>query len=151
MPDIIVVAHSTYTPMIESLYSFPGNRRELKAQKYNLCEYTRMSALLSSSEPFELMSAELPHPITWAKLSLYLSALLLGSSGRQMGLINCNENQCYSTAQEVSKLQVQGTLRKDCFQIKSKFISAIDLQNTWKLQFLKKIKWSYLQKIIKTK
>ncbi len=63
MPDIIGVAHSTYTPKIENLYTFPENGRELKAQKSNLCEYTLMSAHLSSPEAFELMSAELPHPI----------------------------------------------------------------------------------------
>ncbi len=108
MSDIILVEHSTYIPKFESLYTFPGNSMELKAQKSNLCEYTLMFAHLSSPEGFEWMSAELPHPKMWAKLFLYVSASLFGSSGRQTGQMNCNENGCYSIAQQVSKLlQVQ--------------------------------------------
>jgi hypothetical protein len=49
--------------MIPGLYNLPGNRREKKTQKYNLCEYTLMYALLSMIEAFAFLSDELPHPI----------------------------------------------------------------------------------------
>jgi hypothetical protein len=56
--------------------------------KTYLWEKTLISALFSIVEAFPLMSDELPHPIRWTKWLSYLSALLLGSFGRQMGLMN---------------------------------------------------------------
>ena len=78
---------SVLTSMVQFLVVVTGPQTKSWKNSY-LCENTEISTLFKIfvGIPFAF---ELPHPMRCTSLSSYFSMSLLGSLGRQIGLINC--------------------------------------------------------------